>query len=149
MRRTKFKQGKYIPENPEKYVGTQPIKYRSSWELIMMNIFDKHPNVYRWASESIKVPYINPMTGKHTIYVPDFFVQYIDKNGKRHTEIVEIKPINQTLNEKARGIKNKVALAINKAKWSAANRWAKKNGMSFRIVTERDLISQMAGKKKK
>src|SRR5690606_4247425 len=130
--------GLFEPKNPEKYIGTRPIKYRSSWELVFMNLCDKHPSVQKWASESVKIPYINPFTGKATIYVPDFVINYVDRNGITHTELVEIKPMNQTLNEKARGTKNKVALAINKAKWAAASKWAKKNGMSFRVLTEAD-----------
>jgi hypothetical protein len=33
------------------------------------------------------------MTGKYTIYVPDFFVVYKDKTGKKHAEVVEVKPV--------------------------------------------------------
>ena len=36
----------------------------------------------KWASESIKIPFQNPLTGRHTVYVPDFFIQYNNKNGK-------------------------------------------------------------------
>lgn len=147
-RRVKFSRSKFIPENSKKYIGTYPIVCRSSWERVLCDLFDKHPNVYQWASESIKIPYVNPMTGKSTIYIPDFLVRYIDKNGSQHTELIEVKPMNQTLSEKARGIKNRVALAINKAKWSAANKWAKKNGMTFRVVTEKDLFLQASGQKK-
>lgn len=149
MKRTKFSKSEYIPVNPEKYIGTYPIICRSSWERVLCNIFDKHDSVYGWASESIKIPYVNPMTGRSTIYVPDFLVQYVDRAGKQHIELVELKPMNQSIDEKARGIKNKVALAINKAKWSAANQWAKKHGMTFRVVTEKDLFIQKGDMKKK
>ena len=149
MRRTKFSHGKFEPKNKKKYIGTYPIKYRSSWELVMMNMLDRNENVIYWASESIKIPYMNPLTGKATIYVPDFFMHYIDAQGKKHNELVEIKPMNQTLNEKARGIKNKIALAINKAKWSAANKWAQKKGWRFRVITEADMFLQATGQKKK
>lgn len=149
MRRTKFSKGFFEPKNPEKYIGTRPVIYRSSWELVFMNMCDNHPSIQKWASESIKIPYVNPFTGKATIYVPDFVISYVDKTGKGHTELVEIKPMNQTLSEKARGPKNKIALAINKAKWSSANKWAKKNGMSFRVLTEADMFFQASGLKGK
>ena len=35
------------------------------------------------------------MKGKHTIYVPDFFIVYADKKGKQHAEVIEVKPKNQ------------------------------------------------------
>lgn len=147
-RRRKFSQGKYDPINPKKYIGTYPIRYRSSWELVFMTVCDKNPSVKQWASESIKIPYRHPFTGKATIYVPDFLVQYEDKAGRNKVEIIEIKPIKQTLAEKARGTRAKMVVAINKAKWSAAQRWCAKNGMVFRVMTEHDMFAQKGGMKK-
>ena len=144
----KFNQGKFEPKNPIKYVGTYPIKYRSSWELVFMNVCDNHPNIKQWASESIKIPYRHPFTGRHTIYVPDFLVSYVDKKGKGRVEVIEIKPLKQTLVEKARGTRAKMVVAINKAKWSAAQKWCQKNGMIFRVMTEADMFAQMGGIKK-
>ncbi len=141
-RRPKFNQGKYDPINPEKYIGTYPIRYRSSWELVFMTVCDKNPNIKQWASESIKIPYRHPFTGKGSIYVPDFLVSYQDKTGKGHTEVIEIKPIKQTLAEKAKGTRAKMVVAINRAKWIAAARWCKKNGLGFRVMTELDMFAQ-------
>ena len=70
----RFARGKFAFKNKEKYVGLKTPTYRSSWEHAFMRLCDEHPNVYKWASESIKVPYRHPLTGKYTIYVPDFFV---------------------------------------------------------------------------
>ena len=86
----RFARGKFSPKNQEKYVGTKTPTYRSSWEHSFMRLCDEHPNVYQWASESIKIPYRHPVTGKHTVYVPDFTVMYTDKHGKRHMEVIEI-----------------------------------------------------------
>ena len=147
-KRKKFSKGIYDPINPEKYIGTHPIRYRSSWELVFMNVCDKHPSIKQWASESIKIPYRHPFTGKVTIYVPDFLIHYDDKKGKSKVEVIEIKPIKQTLSEKARGIQAKAIVAINKAKWSAANQWCKRNGMVFRVMTEMDMFAQAGGIKK-
>ena len=88
----KFLKGKFLPENKEKYVGAKEPIYRSSWELAFMKMCDSHPYITQWASENIKIPYRHPVTGKHTVYVPDFTVMYSDKNGKRHMEVIEIKP---------------------------------------------------------
>ena len=44
------------------------------------------------ASEPVKITYQNPLTGKVTGYVPDFVITYIDASGKKHAELIEIKP---------------------------------------------------------
>ena len=79
----KFAQGRFEMKNKEKYVGTKLPMARSSWETVFMRMLDEHPGVAKWASEAIQIPYRNPLTGKPTIYVPDFFIQYADKNGKQ------------------------------------------------------------------
>ena len=79
---SKYANGFYQLLNPEKYVGINVPMYRSSWEFSFMNFCDTNPNILKWASEAIKIPYRNPLTGKQTVYVPDFFIQYIDKNNK-------------------------------------------------------------------
>lgn len=147
-KRKKFSQGLFEPANPKKYVGTYPIRYRSSWELVFMNVCDSNPAIKQWASESIKIQYRHPFTGRISIYVPDFLVHYDDKKGKSRVEIIEIKPLKQTLKEKARGTRAKMVVAINKAKWSAANQWCKRNGMVFRVMTEMDMFAQAGGMKK-
>lgn len=138
-------QGIFTPKNPQKYVGRGSIKYRSSWEFHAMNFFDLHEGIIQWASESIHIPYRNPFTGKNTIYVPDFFLIYCDKDGKQHAELVEIKPSKEMMMENARSLRDKAAVALNQAKWSAANAFCKAHGIKFRIITEKDLFFQ--GKK--
>ena len=137
----KFAQGRFSPKNPEKYVGTKTPMARSSWETVFMRMLDEHPGVAKWASESIKIPYKNPLTGKHTIYVPDFFIVYQNKKGKTRAEIVEIKPDNQTMRESVgKNVYNQAQYIKNKAKWEAAGAYAKQNGIRFRIITEKDLF---------
>ena len=55
-----------------------------------MKFCDEHPNVSQWASEAVKIPYRNPLTGKYTVYVPDFFIVYADKGGKQKVELIEV-----------------------------------------------------------
>ena len=93
----KFSQGVYKVKNPEKYMGHGAPRYRSSWEFTFMTFCDNNPSIQQWSSESVKIPYRDPLTGKHTVYVPDFLISYVDKKMKKHVEIVEIKPANQTL----------------------------------------------------
>ena len=61
---SKYAQGVFVPTNPEKYIGKGSIKYRSSWEFAFMSLCDKHPSIIQWASESIRIPYYNPLTKK-------------------------------------------------------------------------------------
>jgi len=131
--------GEFVPKNPSKYTGKYPIIYRSSWELTAMRKFDSHPDVIAWASESIKIPYRNPITGKGSMYVPDFLVIFEDKNGKRRQELVEVKPRSQTIVTEAKSKYDKISLAINLAKWKAAGSWCKKHGLVFRIINENEI----------
>lgn len=130
-------------KNPEKYIGKSTPLARSSWEFVFMKMLDEHPGVQNWASESVKIPYRDPLTGKMTIYVPDFFVAYQDKNGKKHAELIEVKPSNQQLKERVgKSRYNQEQYVKNMAKWEAANAWCKQQGIKFRIVNEDDIFHQ-------
>src|SRR5215471_1602606 len=137
-----FSHGQFKPMNPGKYVGVQPIFFRSSWELKLMRMLDAHPNIINWASESVKIPYINPFTNKYSVYIPDFLIIYDDKDGKRIAEIVEVKPMKETLLTEARGDKDKASVALNAYKWKAATEWAKHHGMRFRVMSEHNLFDK-------
>jgi hypothetical protein len=137
----RFAQGKFTPKQPEKYIGTRTPTYRSSWEFHFMKFCDEHPSVAKWASEAIRIPYKNPLTGKHTIYVPDFFIAYADKGGKQKVELIEVKPANQAIREKVgRSRVNQASYIVNQAKWAAAYAYCKQKGITFRIITENDIF---------
>jgi len=144
---SKFQQGEYIVENRQKYVGSKSPYYRSSWELAFCRMCDQHPNIVKWASENIKIPYLNPLTGKHTVYVPDFMIQYIDRDGREHVELIEIKPSTQTTMENARGKRDQASVILNAAKWTAAQEWCKRKGIRFKVINE-DQIFQTKKKRK-
>jgi TnsA endonuclease N terminal len=138
----KFSQGFFTPTHPEKYIGKGNIKYRSSWELRFMNFLDTHPSVKQWASESISIKYENPVAKKVKSYVPDFFIIYEDASGNRKGELIEIKPHKETTLEAAgRSVKNQIQAVVNQAKWEAAKEFCKRNGISFRVVTEHDMFT--------
>jgi hypothetical protein len=138
----KFARGKFAMKHPEKYVGTKVPTYRSSWELSFMNFCDNNPSIMKWASEAINIPYRDPLTGKQTIYVPDFFIQYIDKKNQVSVELVEIKPASQTILERVGKSKyNQAQFIKNQAKWTAANHWCKQQGIKFRILNENDIFA--------
>lgn len=146
---TKYSQDEFIPKNPKKLVGNARPFYRSSWELTVMTLLDQHPNVINWASESIAIPYRHPLTGKVHNYIPDFMIVYQDKNGKQRAELVEVKPRKEAIAESAKSKRDKAALLINTAKWAAAMTWCKKNGFTFRILTEDDLYIRKGNQLKK
>lgn len=137
-----YAQGVYTPLNPAKYVGRGSIKYRSSWEMAFMRFLDNHPSILQWASESISIPYRNPLTGKNTNYVPDFFIYYQDSKGQNHGEIIEIKPSKETSLAEAKNTRDQAMAIINAAKWQAAQAYCNANGLKFRVVTEHQLFFQ-------
>lgn len=108
-----------------------------------MAFADEHRNVLAWSSESISIPYRNPLTGKQSIYVPDFLIVY-EGNGKRHAEMVEIKPAKEVpglLNESSKLSKrDRLAQIINAAKWQAAAAFCAKRHIRFRVLTEKDMF---------
>lgn len=132
----------FVPKNPSKYIGDYPIICRSSWEAKLALYFDTHPNVLFWASESLKIPYMNIFTKKIANYYPDYLVIFKDKNGKQRREIIECKPLKESVMENAKTNKDKLTVALNMCKWQAAQKFAKDNGMIFRIVTEKDLFGK-------
>jgi len=140
MRQTQ--KGYFVPKNPQKLLSGKRIIFRSSWERKFMEMCDSHPNIIQWASEhpDTRIPYYNPVTNKHTIYVPDFFVVYKDKGGKKRVELVEVKPAAETYLKEAKSNRHKLALAVNVAKWKAAQEWCQRKGIKFRVITEHDIF---------
>lgn len=105
-----------------------------------MRMADKHPNIKYWASESVQIPYIHPFQNKKRMYIPDFLLVYEDKNGRTHTEIIEVKPLSQSVVSEARSNHDKAALAVNAAKWQAAHEFCRRHNMKFRVVTQREIF---------
>jgi hypothetical protein len=142
-----FRQGPYTVKNVAKYVGKGTPKYRSGWELTFMMFLDSNDNVLQWASESVRIPYRNPLTGKQSIYIPDFLVTYRGRNNTTIAELIEIKPKKQSLLESKASDRDRAIVALNYAKWHSATLWCKKNGLTFRVINE-DQIYHQGGTKK-
>ncbi len=140
---SKYAQGVFQIKNPEKYVGNKSPTYRSGWEFVFMQFCDNNPSIIQWASEAIHINYRNPLTNKNTIYVPDFLIVYVDKTGKKHAEVIEVKPTKETTLEAAgRSPRAQAAAIVNMAKWEAARAWCKNQGLVFRVVTENEIFHQ-------
>lgn len=96
---------------------------------------------------------MNPLTRRATVYIPDFIIVYVDADGATHSEVVEIKPskespFHSSIRE-ARSQRAKASLILNQAKWQAAMAWCKRNGMTFRVMTESQIYEGTRSKPRK
>lgn len=130
--------GRFIPKNPQKYLGDyKNIIYRSSWECRVMDWLDKNPDVISWASEEVVVPYISPVDNRPHRYFPDFIVKTRTK-----TMMLEIKPAKQAKPPEPRQrvtkqyIQEVATWGVNQAKWKAANEYCLDRGWEFKVLTE-------------
>lgn len=139
---TKHAQGTFVMKYPDKYIGNNPPIYRSSWEKDFMHTCDENPAVMQWAAEPFSIPYMCPVSGTKRNYWPDFLMSYMKKDGTMVHELIEIKPIKESIIEKAKSRRDRANLLMNQAKWSAANAFCKSKGITFRILTEQQLYKR-------
>lgn len=121
-------------------MGKGTPRYRSGWEHAFMRFCDTNDNVLQWASESLVIPYRHPLTGKMTNYIPDFLITYKTRGNTVIAEVIEIKPKKQSVIESKMSSRDRAVVAINYAKWDAATKWCKRNGLRFRVITEHDMF---------
>jgi hypothetical protein len=143
--------GHFRPENPSKYIGNPTqIVYRSMWERKFMKYCDQSPNVVRWASEEVVIPYYSPIDKKAHRYFVDFLVEIKTPEGMK-TWLVEIKPKKQCREpEKKKRVTRTYISEVktwitNKAKWEAAKKVSDARGWEFKILTEDDLFGRKSG----
>jgi hypothetical protein len=146
LRDKRFKQGIYRPQNQEKFIGDTAI-FRSSIELKFFRFCDSNPNIIRWGSENVVIKYFDPVLSKNRKYHIDNYVEIKEGNIIKKY-LVEIKPFKQTQEPKVTKKRKKAHLLYeqsqfktNTAKWQYAREFAKKHGMEFIIITEKDLGS--------
>ena len=133
---SRWAQGIYEVINTDKYVGKDSPRYRSGWEHSFMRFCDMNDHILQWASEALTIPYRHPLTGKSTVYVPDFLITYRTRDNTVRAELIEIKPKKQSVVESKMSSRDRAVVAVNYAKWDAATKWARRNGMIFRVITE-------------
>jgi hypothetical protein len=136
----RWAQGKYQIVNGDKYVGRKQPTYRSGWEHSFMRFCDTNEHILQWASEPVSIPYRHPLTGKMTNYVPDFIITYRNRDNTVKAELIEIKPKGQSVIESKMNSRDRAVVAVNYAKWDAATKWARRNGLTFRVITESDMF---------
>jgi hypothetical protein len=101
-----------------------------------MRFCDSNDHILQWASESIAIPYRHPLTGKMSQYIPDFLITYRNRDNTVRAELIEIKPKKQSVVESKMSSRDRAVVAINYAKWDAAQKWCRKQGLVFRVITE-------------
>lgn len=144
----KLKQGIYKPVNKEKYIGKiSNIIYRSGLEKKYFRYCDFNPNILEWSSEEVVVPYVSIDNKTHRYFL-DLYIKVKTKTGEIKKFIIEIKPRSFTVPPKLPkkgGTSNKFYkesvknFLVNKAKWEEASKFAKKNDMEFKVLTEFDI----------
>lgn len=138
--------GRWYPKNPEKYVGkVDEIFGRSSWEFKTFNWLDLNPDVLRWNSESVVIPYFDPVKNKMRRYFVDMWAEVKTADGIKKF-LIEIKPDKftrppvQPKKKSKRYIEEAMQYATNCAKWAAATKVCKENNMQFMLLTENHLF---------
>lgn len=148
-----FKQGKYSLKNPEKYLGdVEKLEFKSSFEEQAFKFCDNNFNVLFWGYEIIPIKYLKPVKNgyKPSIYIPDLYLEYINKENCVIKELIEIKPIKQTKKSRStnslRKIQENYVYEVNIAKWQAAEKWCNKNGIKFSVATEKSIFGKKSHK---
>lgn len=131
--------GKYKVKKPEKYVGDHTkVVYRSLWERNTFRWLEDNPEVVKWNSEDVIIPYVCATDNRKHRYFIDLFFEM--KNGEKY--LIEIKPKRETSPPKSPGKRTKKYLseqltyAKNISKWKAAQEFAEDNGVKFQVWTE-------------
>jgi hypothetical protein len=142
---SRYKQGVFVPKNPEKYFGKagEAIVYRSSWEQRAMKWFDENQSVIAWNSEGVTVNYYSELDSKMHRYFVDFIAKMKLKDGSEKTYAIEVKPEAQckppTTKNKKRLLIETIEYVKNQAKWKAAKAFFEAKGVQFIVITEFDL----------
>lgn len=135
--------GMYKVKNPAKYTGDHTnVIYRSLWERNVFRWCDENPQILKWSSEEVVVPYYYDLDKKYHRYFVD--LKFTTDQG---TFLIEIKPKNQTVPPKkpkrqtARYLNEAASYIKNQCKWKAADTYAKDRGWKFVVWTEDEIRS--------
>ena len=113
----------------------------------MMTFLDDNPQVTKWSSEEVVIPYISPVDNRWHRYFIDFYVETTVGDTKKEM-LLEVKPHAQTQEPQIPKRKTKrfitevVTYGINQAKWKAAQEFCLDRGWEFKVVTEKDMFGK-------
>lgn len=146
--------GTFIPQNKEKYIGKKDPIYRSSWEKRVFVWCDNAPNVVRWSSEAIAIPYTfnRDDAGREMWhrYFPDVYCEIKNLDGDIKKYLIEIKPLEQTKapsppkTKTAKSWKRyeyqMLVYIQNEAKWKFATAYCQQHNITFKLITEKTIF---------
>jgi len=132
--------GQYKIKKPAKYIGdASNVTYRSSWERSAFVWAERNPDVVKWSSEELVIPYICGTDKRVHRYFTDMLIQW--KDGS--VTVVEIKPKKETFAPVAKKGKSKKRLVEegltyikNISKWEFAKEFCTKRGWTFEVWHE-------------
>jgi hypothetical protein len=143
----RFRQGYYVPTNPDKYIGKiDKIFYRSSWEYRVMLYMDISKSVSKWSSEELIINYVGVDNKPHR-YFPDIYCELSDLRKY----VIEIKPKKDTLlysgdittpKGQKRLAESVVTMETNRLKWEACKSWCAINNITFMVWTEDEIFGK-------
>jgi len=136
----RFHQGYYKTIHTEKYIGKELPIFRSGIEREFFIFLDKNPNVLRWSSESIVIPYFDAVKLKNRKYYIDNYVEIKEGNIikkylielKDHKETK--KPNPKSKQKRSTKLYNECQWITNNCKWKYAVEFAKKNNCEFLLL---------------
>jgi hypothetical protein len=103
---------------------------------------DQNESVVSWNSEDIVIPYLYPIDNKMHRYFVDMIATFKIGENKFKTVLIEIKPKKQSLIESKASDRDRAIVAVNYAKWDAATKWARRQGLTFRVINEDQIFHQ-------
>ena len=141
----RYKQGFFVPTRPQKCINIMEmpeptaIVFRSGWEQTFFEKCDETDSVVRWGSEIVKILYKNPIKNRMSFYVPDVYIEYLDKNKRMRKMLIEIKPMNQSKLKECSNGYDRLQFAINTMKWAACIDFCKKRNIEFKVMGANEL----------
>lgn len=141
------RQSQFHPTRPEKYCGKlNCIVARSGLERSIFKYLDTNSAVKKWSSEEHIVRYWSPVDHNEHRYFIDLYVELVDGTKL----LVEVKPQSQTMHPTLPKRTTQIALerytnelktfSINKAKWAAAEKYARMIGARFVVWSESSML---------
>lgn len=154
--------GKYTLMNPGKYMENLPQpEFKSAWEEKIFVACDVNPFITRWGYEPFTIAYHNPLYMKQSLYKPDVYVECMYADGHSEKYLIEIKPTSYSIlpeppkppgpnvtdpkrlanykKRKAAYDRKSMDVMVNYAKWEAAEKWCKMNGINWLILNEKNV----------
>jgi len=148
-----FHKGRVQLRNPQKYMGIGNPTYRSSWEEKVVHYLDLNQRVIRWGGENIIIPYhfaLDKSPGNVHRYYTDFYCEVLDKENNIKKFILEVKPKSslsapvKPKNPTKKAMKNYLyqlsTYIKNKNKWDATEAYCKAHNITFKKITEQDIV---------